>query len=62
MKRKKRLQKGIKSIKEQIKLHEEKKRVAEKEGKIELAGYYNKEIERLEETKQKKEKQLEKGS
>lgn len=60
MKREKRLRKGIKSIEGQINLHEEKKKIAEKEGKIELAGYYNKEIEKLGETKQKKEKQLEK--
>ncbi|MBS3090793.1 hypothetical protein J4433_03445 [Candidatus Pacearchaeota archaeon] len=59
MKRKKRLQKGIKSIKEQINLHVEKKEIAKKKGKVELAGYYNKEIEKLEETKEKKEKQME---
>ena len=59
MKRKKRLEKGIGSIEEQIKLHEEKREEARKQGKIELAGYYDKEISRLKETKQKKEKQLE---
>lgn len=60
MKREKRLQKGIESIEEQIKLHEEKRKKAEEEGKIELAGYYSREIESLKETKQKKEKRLEK--
>lgn len=60
MKREKRLQKGIESIEEQIKLHEEKRKKAEEEGKIELAGYYSREIESLKETKQEKEKQLEK--
>lgn len=58
MKREKRLKKGIKSIEEQISLHEEKKEIAEKEGKVELVGYYTKEIEALKEIKQKKEKQL----
>ena len=42
--RKKRLQKGIESLDEQIKIHEEKRRQAIKEGKIELADYYDKEI------------------
>lgn len=42
--RKKRLQKGIKSLDEQIKIHEEKRKQAIEEGKIELADYYDKEI------------------
>ena len=42
--RKKRLQKGIESLEEQIKIHEEKRKQAIKEGKIELASYYDKEI------------------
>ncbi len=60
MKREKRLRKGIESIEEQIKLHEEKREKAEEEGEIELAGYYSREIDSLKETKQKKEKQMEK--
>jgi len=42
--RKKRLQKGIESINEQIKIHKEKRKQAIEEGKIELADYYDKEI------------------
>ncbi|MCX6751015.1 MAG: hypothetical protein NTZ83_06145 [Candidatus Pacearchaeota archaeon] len=42
--RKKKLQKGIKSLDKQIKIHEEKRKQAIKEGKIELAEYYDKEI------------------
>ncbi|MDO8460643.1 MAG: hypothetical protein Q7S74_06025 [Nanoarchaeota archaeon] len=42
--RKKRLQKGIESLEEQIRIHEEKRRQAMEEGKIELADYYDKEI------------------
>jgi len=42
--RKKRLQKGIKSLDKQIKIHEEKRKRAIEEGKIELADYYDKEI------------------
>lgn len=40
VKRNKRLEKGIESIIEQIRLHEEKKFKAEEEGNIELADYY----------------------
>ncbi|MEK6895780.1 MAG: hypothetical protein AABX48_04645 [Nanoarchaeota archaeon] len=58
MKREKRLERGIKSIEEQIKLHEEKREEAKKNGKIELEGYYEKEIESLEKYKETKEKHL----
>ncbi len=58
--RKKRLRKGIESIGEQIKLHKEKRDKAEKEGKIELKEYYEKEILELEKTKEHKEEMLEK--
>lgn len=58
--RKRRLKKGIESIDKQIKLHKEKREKAEQEGKIELVGYYNREIENLEETKEEKENLLEK--
>lgn len=43
-KRKKRLKKRIESLKEQIRIHELKREQAEKEGKIELADYYKKEL------------------
>ena len=60
MKRKKRLKKGIESINKQIELHKEKREKAKQDGKIELVGYYSKEIENLEETKKEKENLLEK--
>lgn len=59
--RKKRLKKGIESIKKQIELHEEKKKKAEQEDNIELVDYYEKEIESMAKDKEKKEKMLEKG-
>jgi len=59
--RKKRLQKGIESLNEQIRLHEEKKRKAEEEDNIELADYYEKEIESKKRYKKEKERILEKG-
>lgn len=59
--RKKRLEKGINSLNEQIRIHEEKKRKAEEEGNIELTGYYEKEIESKRRDKEKKERMLEKG-
>ncbi len=58
--RKKRLEKGIESLQKQISLHEEKLKRAEDEGKIELAGYYEKEIEAKKKDKEKKEKFLKK--
>ena len=60
MNRKKRSKRGIESIKEQIKIHKEKKKKAEKEGLSELVGYYEKEIFSLEEAIKKKEKVLDK--
>jgi len=59
-KRKKRLKKGIDSIKHQIELHEEKKKEAENSGNEELASYYTKEIEAKERTRKEKEAMLEK--
>ena len=56
--RKKRLKKGIASIEEQIILHEEKKRIAQEEGKIERVKYYEKEISSLEEERDRKEDML----
>ncbi len=58
--RKKRLEKGIESLQKQISLHEEKLKRAEDEGKIELVGYYEKEIEAKKKDKEKKEKFLKK--
>ena len=57
--RKKRLEKGIESIEEQITIHTEKKATATEEGKFELADYYGKEIEKFNREKQKKEEHLE---
>ena len=44
MKWKKRLKKGIDSLKEQIEIHEKKKKKAEEADMKELVGYYEKEI------------------
>ena len=60
MKRKKRLEKGIESIQEQIELHEQKKEQAEFEENLELESYYKKEIEGLKKTKERKQEQLDK--
>lgn len=60
MKRKRRLEKGIESLKEQIEIHEEKRELAKKQGKRELEEYYNYEIQALSKTKERKEKQLKK--
>lgn len=59
-KRKKRLQKGIDSIQEEIEIHEEKKQLAQEMGNEELVGYYDKEIKALKERKKNREKLLEK--
>jgi len=53
-KRKKRLRKGIESIREQIELHKEKLKAAERSGNIGLTDYYEKEIESLESAIRKK--------
>lgn len=55
MKRKKRLKKGIESIKRQISIHKAKLEEARKEGNEELARYYEKEIPALEKEEQRKE-------
>lgn len=54
-KRKKRLEKGIKSLEKQIKIHEEKKRMAKELDQEELVEYYTKEIKSL--TKRKSNRQ-----
>ncbi|MEM3126618.1 MAG: hypothetical protein QW331_00920 [Candidatus Woesearchaeota archaeon] len=59
--RKKRLQKGIESLEEQLKIHEEKLKKAEKEDNIELASYYRKEIAAKKKDKEEKERILKKG-
>jgi len=56
MKREKRLQKGIESLEEQRKLHEEKKKLAEEIGNQELVRYYSKEISSFEREIKDKEK------
>jgi phage shock protein A len=58
--RKKRLEKGINSLQEQIDIHQEKKKTAEELGNTELADYYTKEIKAKEETKRRKEEILDK--
>jgi hypothetical protein len=58
--RKKRLQKGINSLNKQIKIHEEKRKQAIEEGKIELAEYYDKEILSKSKEKDKKTSQKKK--
>ena len=60
MKRKKKLEKGIKSIEQQIEIHKQKKKQAEEENRQELADYYGREILSLESQKKKKKEQLEK--
>lgn len=59
-KRKKKLERGIESLDEQIQLHKEKMAKAAEDGRIELSEYYGKEIESLEQTRKRKEKLLEK--
>ncbi len=54
--RKKRLEKGIESISEQIKIHENKKKIAEEQGNSELSDYYKREIAKFQREKEKKEK------
>ena len=59
--RKKRLKKGIESLENQIKLHEEKLNEAKKEGKIELTDYYEKEIDVKKKDIEEKKRLLNKG-
>ena len=58
VKREKRLKKGIESLKEQKKIHEEKRKIAEELGEEELVRYYDKEIEKFEKERLKKEVKL----
>ena len=59
--RKKRLQKGIESLDEQLRLHEEKLKRAEEEDNVELASYYKKEIAAKKRDKEEKQRILDKG-
>lgn len=59
-KREKRLKKGISSLEKQIKLHEVKRKRAEKLGQEELLKYYAKEIKSLESRKEDRENKLKK--
>jgi len=61
MNRKKRLEKGINSIEEQIKIHQNKKEIARTEGKLELEDYYKVELSKLEAEKKKKQELLDKS-
>jgi hypothetical protein len=58
--RKKRLRRGIESIKEQIEAHERKLEDARRQGKIGLEEYYEKEIESMKLAMAKKHRTLEK--
>jgi hypothetical protein len=60
-KRKKRLKKGIESLNKQIEIHKLKQEKAKEEGNIERVGYYEKEITRLENDRDKKEDLFEKN-
>ncbi len=59
-KRKKRLKKGIDSLREQIRLHESKRKDAQEAGMEELVDYYNREIEAKRKTLKDKEDILDK--
>lgn len=58
MKRKKRLKKGIESIKKQIEIHENKLEEAKERGDEELVGYYEGEIENLKKRKEDRKEKL----
>ena len=58
VKREKRLEKGIESLEEQKRIHEEKRKLAEEMGNIVLVDYYTKEIDKFEREKAKKKQQL----
>ncbi len=60
VKRKKRLEKGIRSLNSQIILHKDKMQNALGKGKLELARYYEIEIEKFKKVKEKKKSYLDK--
>lgn len=57
---KKRLKKGVDSLQRQIGLHEEKMQMAKKQDNPELARYYAKEIDSLDNEKFRREQKLKK--
>lgn len=62
VKRKRRLERAIASLKKQIGLHEEKREAALERGKLELADYYDRELaslrtRRLDRTKKRERRQ-----
>ncbi|MAH45704.1 hypothetical protein CMI37_07730 [Candidatus Pacearchaeota archaeon] len=57
-KRKKRLEKGIESLRKQVEIHEKKLADAKEMGAEELVTYLEKDLRRLEHEKEKKEDQL----
>ncbi len=59
MNRQKRLAKGIESLKKQMEIHREKRDQAKEQGKIELAEYYDKEIEKFDKEEKKKQRMME---
>ena len=61
MKRKKRPEKGIESLKEQVMLHKEKLKKAIEDVDEDLASYYEKDISRLINEEKKKKDQLERS-
>ena len=61
MKRKKRLEKGVKSLQKQVEIHKEKLRKAIEEGNEDLARYYEKDISFMENEEKKKKDLLEKS-
>ncbi|MCX6741697.1 MAG: hypothetical protein NTX24_00785 [Candidatus Pacearchaeota archaeon] len=58
--RRKRLERGIESLQEQINFHEQKRQKAIEVGDFILENYYGKEIRTYKRNKSKKEKQLNK--
>ena len=57
--RKKRLEKGIESLKEQVAFHKKKQEVAQEEGNVERVDYYEREIEKFIYEIKKKQEMLE---
>ncbi len=60
--RKKRIERRIEALKEQLELHERKKEHAKQEGKLELADYYQREIKARKRTLEEAEHILNKQS
>lgn len=60
MKRKKRLEKGIESLREQIEIHKKKLKLAMESEDEDLTRYYEKDLARLEGEQKKKREKLDK--